>query len=176
MKTNKRTVWFLTVLSLTAVISIYYVNQNTAFQFDGLKIFSNDSNPITIEETDEQKPVFAESYLFEEMRMEVRNERSKTNEQLTAKINSAEYDAAEKNEVFNEMAKLTKQESTEALLEMQIKALGYSDAFVRTDGYTVNVTVLSEEGQSAKQANEITYLVMSNWNDAKKVTVDFQGP
>ena len=39
----------------------------------------------------------------------------------------------------------------------------------------VNVTVLSEDGHSVKQANEITYLVMSTWEDARKVSVDFKG-
>ena len=32
------------------------------------------------------------------------------------------------------MAKLIKRDSAEALMEMQIKALGYADAFVRTEG------------------------------------------
>ena len=49
------------------------------------------------------------------------------------------------------MAILTKRNSVEALMEMQIIALGYKDAFVRTEGNMVNVTVLSEDGQSAKQ-------------------------
>ena len=178
MRANKRTVWFLTLLSLVAVISIYYVNQKTPMPFDGLAIFDKASESVTVnekaEDGTEQKPVFAESYLLEDMRMEVRNERSQINEQLTTKINSADYTADEKSEAFDEMAQLTKQNSAEALMEMQIKALGYPDAFVRTEEGNVKVTVLSEEGQSAKQANEITYLVMSSWEDARKVEVLFQ--
>ena len=67
------------------------------------------------------------------------------------------------------MAALTKQDSTEALMEMQIMALGYPDAFVQTEDGKVNVTVLTEDGQSAKQANEITHLVMTSWAEARKV-------
>lgn len=177
MRTSKRTVWFLTLLSLVAVISIYYVNKKAPMPFDGIQIFDNAPNPAEVtEKTDDpdQKPVFAESYLLEEMRMEVRNERSKINEQLTTKINSSEYTAVEKNDAFDEMALLTKRDSAETLMEMQIKALGYPDAFVRTDGNTANVTVLSEDGHSAQQSNEIIHLVMSSWEEAKKVTVDFQ--
>lgn len=178
MKTNKRTVWFLTLLSLVAVISIYYLNKQSPMPFDGITIFGDSENPATITETSgkdgEQQPVFAESYLFETMRMEVRDERSQLQDQLTSKLNAAE-DSEEMNAAFDEMAQLIKQESAESLLEMQIKALGYPDAFVRAEGNHVTVTVLSEDGHSNKQASEITHLVMSNWEDAKKVKVDFKG-
>lgn len=176
MRTNKRTVWFLTLVSLVAVISIYYVNKQAPMPFDGVKIFSDDKNPAELTEVNDEskQPVFAESYLFEEMRMGVRNERSQLQEQLTTKMN-ATTDSEEMNAAFEEMDKLIKQESAETLLEMQIKALGYADAFVHADGDQVNVTVLSEDGHSKKQANEITHLIYTNLEDAKKVTVDFKG-
>ena len=177
MKTNKRTVWFLTLLSLVAVIAIYSINKSP-MQFDGMTIFGNegDKKPVNKEtgDGDKQAPVFAESYLFDDMRMEVMNERSQMHDQLLTKINSLET-STEKNEVFDELALLTKRNSIEALMETQIIALGYKDAFVRTEGSMVNVTVLSEDGQSTKQAQEITYLVMSTWDDARKVKVDFKG-
>lgn len=177
MRTNKRTVWFLTLLSLVAVISIFYINKKAPMPFDGISIFGDSDNPAEIIEKvtgdDQQQPVFAESYLFENMRMEVRNERSQIQDQLTSKLNAAE-DSEGKNEVFDEMAKLVKQESTESLLEMQIVALGYTDAFVRAEGANVDVTVLSEDGFSAKQADEIVYLVRSSWENAN-VSVDFKG-
>ncbi len=177
MRTNKRTVWFLTLLSLVAVISIYYLNKTAPMPFDGIAIFNNDDNPAELTEVNDEKkqqPVFAESYLFEEMRMNVRNERSQLQEQLTSKLNSAE-DSEEMSATFDEMEQLVKQESAESLLEMQIKALGYTDAFVHAEANNVTVTVLSEDGHSNKQASEITHLVMTNWDGAKKVKVDFKG-
>lgn len=177
MNTNKRTVWFLTLLSLVAVISIYYLNKKAPMPFDGIAIFSSDENSAELTEVNDdnqQQPVFADSYQFEEMRMNVRNERSQLQEQLTSKLNTAE-DSEEMNATFDEMEELVKQESAESLLEMQIKALGYTDAFVHAEGNNVTVTVLSEDGHSTKQASEITHLVMTNWENAKKVKVDFQG-
>lgn len=79
------------------------------------------------------------------------------------------------NAVYDEMEQLVKQESAETLLEMQIIALGYADAFVRAEEGNVKVTVLSEDGHSNKQASEISHLVMTSWEGAKKVTVDFKG-
>ena len=179
MKANKRTVWFLTLISLVAVISIFYMTNNkSSMQFDGLALFGNSADPSAgkdiVGEPDKQTPVFAESYLFEDMRMTVSNARSLLKEQLTTKIYSTDYTAVEKNDAFDEMAALTKQDSIEDLMEMQIKALGYPDAFVQTDKGQVNVTVLTLDGQSKQQANEITHLVMSGWADARNVKVQFE--
>ena len=60
----------------------------------------------------------------------------KVEEQLMTKIISSDYTAEEKNEVYDEMAMLVKTESAEALMELQIKALGYPEAFVH-NGRTV---------------------------------------
>ena len=57
---------------------------------------------------------------------------------------------------------LIKRESAEAMLEMLVKSLGYSDAFVRAEGEKVSVTVMAEELSKA-QANEIIYLVKQRW-------------
>lgn len=147
--------------------------------FDGITIFSDkttDSTTLTEKTpTDKTAPVFAEAYIFEDMRMEVRNERSKMTEQLTAKMTSDDYTAEEKNAAFDEMAQLTKQTSNEALMEMQIKAFGYPEAFVRTEDGVVKVTVLSTEGQSPKMAAEIIQYVKTSWEDAGKVEVSFTG-
>ena len=179
MRTNKRTVWFLTLMSLVAVISIYYIKEKAPMPFDGIQIFSSDMTETADVpkkgDADKQTPVFATSYVFEEMRMAVRDERSKLQEQLDAKMTSADYTAEEKNEAFEEMSQLTKRDSAEALLELQIKALGYPEAFVRTEGGDVKVTVLSTEGHSAKLADEITQYVLASWDDAQKVQVDFTG-
>ncbi|PID00381.1 MULTISPECIES: SpoIIIAH-like family protein [unclassified Sporosarcina] len=178
MKANKRTVWFLTLLSLVAVISIYYVKKEAPMPFDGIAIFTKETKDATnlLEKegkSEEVKPVFAESYIFQDMRMEVRNERSETVQQLTEKMTSSDFSAEEKNEIFNEIADLRKVSSTEALMEMQIAALGYPEVFVRGDGDRVNVTVLSNESHSPKMADEITQYVMSSWDGAQTVKVDF---
>ncbi|ARK20142.1 MULTISPECIES: SpoIIIAH-like family protein [Sporosarcina] len=178
MKANKRTVWFLTLLSLVAVISIYYVKNESPMPFDGIAIFTKETKDATklLEKegkSEEVKPVFAESYIFQDMRMEVRNERSETVQQLTEKMTSSDFSAEEKNEIFNEIADLRKISSTEALMEMQIAALGYPEVFVRGEGDRVNVTVLSNESHSPKMAAEITQYVMSSWDGAQTVKVDF---
>lgn len=178
MKTNKRTVWFLTLLSLVAVISIYYMKGKAPMSFDGIQLFTDEITEtvnVTDNAKDETTPVFAKSYLFDEMRMEVSNQRSKLKEQLESKMTSSEYTAEEKNKAYDEMANLTKLESTEALMELEIKAMGYPEAFVRTEDGKVKVTVLSTEGHSTTMAEEIVRYIKTNWEEARTVMVDFTG-
>lgn len=145
--------------------------------FDGIAIFTKETKDATklLEKgkPEEAKPVFAESYIFQDMRMEVRNERSQMVEQLTTKMTSSDYTAEEKNAIFDEIAELRKISSTEALMEMQIKALGYPEAFVKAEDDRVNVTVLSKEGHSPKMADEITQYILASWDGAQVVKVDF---
>ena len=177
MKVKKRTVWMLTLLSLVAVISVYYVKEPNIMPFDGLAIFSDGAlDQLTIDEEagdDAITPVYAQSALFEEMRMESQNKRSQLREQLTTRITTDEMSADEINELYNEMSDLTVRDSTEAMLEMLIRSLGYADALVQTDKGKVDVRVISED-QGKAQANEIIHIVKKQWEDAKSVKVTFQ--
>ncbi|MCG7345164.1 SpoIIIAH-like family protein [Sporosarcina sp. ACRSL] len=177
MKANKRTVWFLTLLSLVAVISIYYLRNEQPMSLDGMAIFG-DNDAVTVstpgETESKTKTVYADSMLFEEMRMQVQNERSTLKDQLTSKVLSPDTTAEEKSAAYDEMAELTKRSSAEALMETQLKALGYPEAFVRKDDGKVTVSVISEDGgHSTKMAAEITQYVLTSWEDARTVQVVF---
>lgn len=175
MKVKRRTVWLLTLLSLAAVISVYYVFEPNR-DVDLATIFSDDAlkeTTLTGVDEEEMTTTTSESYLFEEMRMEKSNERDQLREQLTQKIASDEYSAEEKNEAFNEMNALIEQESSESMLEMLIESLGYSDALVRVEDDKVAVTVLSDE-ISKQQANEIIFTVRSELEDVSDVQVNVE--
>ena len=112
--------------------------------------------------------------VFEEMRMQVQNERSSLKDQLTTKMFSSDLTAEEKSAAYDAMEELIKRTSAETLMEIQIKALGYPEAFVRKDEGKVSVSVIAEDGgHSSKMAAEITQYVMTSWEDARTVQVDF---
>jgi len=179
MRVKRRTVWFLTLFSLAAVISVYYYAP--VKPFDGLAIFTDEPLKETVlsginkddKETEKTQAVTSQSPAFEEMRLELNNERSQIREQLTKKIGSDQFTAEEKNQAFTEMQALIKQESSEAMLEMLIRSLGYSDAIVRTNGEKVAVTVMAEE-LSKEKANEIVYIVRTELETAQDVTVNLK--
>lgn len=177
LKANKRTVWFLTLLSLVAVISIYYLKKETPMTLDGMAIFG-DKDAVTVSTTGdaegETKTVYADSMAFEELRMEVRNERSSLQDQLLSKVQSPDTTAEEKSAAYDEMAELTKLTSAETSMETKLKALGYPEAFVRKDNGKVTVSVIAEDGgHSTKMAAEITQYVLTSWEDARNVQVEF---
>ncbi|AYC29544.1 SpoIIIAH-like family protein [Paenisporosarcina cavernae] len=173
MKVKRRNVWLLTLLSLVAVISVYYANEPKSLSLDGVSLFTDQAADILSNtDEDETTPVMAPSTLFEDMRLELQDERSQVREQLTSLIASDTATAEEKNEAYSKMEQLTKQSSAEAMLEMLIQSLGYSDAFVKTDGEKVYVHVQSEE-ESKALANEIIYTVRKEWENAREVSVQF---
>lgn len=98
MKVKRRTVWLLTLLSLAAVISVYYVFEPDR-NVDLATIFTDDTlqeTTLTGVDDEEITATTSESYLFDEMRMEISNERSQLRDQLTQKIASDQYTAEEK--------------------------------------------------------------------------------
>ena len=70
------------------------------------------------------------------------------------------------------MEELIKLESSEAMLEMLIRSLGYPDALVRIDEQKIAVTVMSDEIVSKQQANDIVYIVRTEMDDNVNVTVN----
>lgn len=174
MKVKKRTVWFLTLASLVAVISVYFVveNDNTP---NLLSLFTNealDKTEILGVSQDGSQTVTSESEMFQQVRLEQGNKRSQLREQLTQKIASAQLTPEEKNAAFNEMEQLIKLESSEAMLEMLIRSLGYPDALVRIDDQKIAVTVMSDEVVSTQQANDIVYIVRTEMDENAIVTVN----
>lgn len=175
MKVKKRTVWFLTLFSLVAVIGVYYAfgNNNTG---NLLTIFGDDTlNEAEILGVNQEttKTVNSESDLFQELRLELGNKRSQLREQLELKMASTEYTAEQKSAAYDEMEKLINRESSEATLEMLIKSFGYDDALVRIEDEKVAVTVMSDENSKAL-ANEIVYLIKSELDENVAVTVDIK--
>lgn len=177
LRANKRTVWFLTLLSLVAVISIYYLKKEAPMSLDGMAIFG-DNEEVTVSKPGDNKgetrTVYADSMVFEELRMEVQNERSNLKDQLTSKMLSSDLTAEEKSAAYDEIAELTKLTSAETLMETKLKALGYPEAFVRKDNGKVTVSVIAEDGgHSSKMAAEITQYILTSWEDAHNVQVEF---
>lgn len=177
MKVKRRTVWLLTLCSLAAVISVYYLfegNRNVNLS----AVFTDDPlEQTTLTGVDQltNASTSTESYLFDDLRIQVSTERSQLRTQLTTKMGSNEFTNEEKNEAFNQYNQLIKQDSSEAMLEMIIKSLGYSDAFVKVEADKVQVQVLSDK-LSTKQADEIIFKVRGEVEDMgiTNVSVGFE--
>lgn len=177
MNIKKRSVWFLTLISLVAVVTVFYLSDRPS-PFDGIALFSNDTleDVELVETSSTNEEAFAShSNEFEEMRMEVLEKRSQLRETLTTKVGSNEFTAEQKDEAFNKIEELVKIDSTEAMLELIIKSLGYDDALVRIEeDNDVLIDVVANE-QSTKKASDIVYAVKREWPQAYNVEVKFNG-
>lgn len=173
---KKRSVWFLTLFSLVAVVTVFYVSDRPS-PFDGIALFSDDTlDEVGLVETSStnEESFVSKSNAFEEMRMEVTEKRSQQTEQLTKKVASNEFTAEQKEAYYKEIEELIKIDSTEAMLELIIKSLGYDDALVRIEEKDVLIDVVSNE-KSTKKASEIIYAVKREWPKAYNVEVVFDG-
>lgn len=163
MHLQKKSSWFLALLTLVAVISMFSLLDSPKQSKEAITSTAEADQKAAIQTV--SKEVSSSSPLFEETRLQVSNERNQLRQKLTQKITSGEYFVDEQNTASMEIDTLLKEESTEALLEMQIKSLGFPDALVRIKGANISVTVVANK-LSKSRANEIIYLVKKECEDA----------
>ncbi|WP_421379517.1 SpoIIIAH-like family protein [Bacillus salacetis] len=187
MLLKKQTVWLLTMLSLVIVLSVYYITSPTQQATDMAKV--DESSPAQGEQTSEEAAKGEETAaegemdivteaagdeVFETLRLEFSDQRSKMREDLETKVASSDISIEEKNEAIEQMDQLKELATTETVLETLIKSMGYEDALVRADGEQVRVTVKAKE-HSAAEANKIIRLVNDEVGGTmQKVAVQFQ--
>ncbi len=163
MHLQKKSSWFLALLTLVAVISVFSLLDSPKPSKQAITLTEEADQKTAIQTI--TKEVSSSSPLFEETRLQVRNERNQLRQKLTQKITSDEYFVDEQNTASMDIETLHKEESTEAMLERQIKSLGFLDALVRIEGENFAVTVVANK-LSKSRANEIIYLVKKECEDA----------
>ncbi len=178
MLLKKQTVWLLTMLSLVVVLTVYYTTspeQTNEFAAtekaqtedtakENAAGTENAEGTADTKATDDGSSVstVASDEVFEEMRLQLDEQRSKEEEQLTETISEAKT-AEEKSAAQDKINEIRTLSDNEKMVETLIKAENYNDVLVRTVEGKVNVTVKAEE-LSAEAANDIVQLVRENLN------------
>ncbi len=179
MLLKKQTVWLLTMLSLVVVLTVYYTTspeQTNEFAATEDAAKENTAKENTTKEeaaTENAKgeqaaedgssvSTIASDEVFEEMRLQLDEQRSKEEEQLTETMSEAKT-AEEKSAAQDKIEELQKLSDNEKMMETLIKAENYDDVLVRAVDGKVNVTVKAGE-LSAEAANDIVQLVRENLN------------
>lgn len=163
MHLKRKSSWLLALLTLVAVISVFYLMESPKQSKENITLSVDADQKAKIQTVSKEES--PSSPLFEETRLQVSNERNQLRQKLTQKITSDEYFVDEQNTASIEIDALNKEESTEAILETQIKSLGFPDALVRIEGKNISVTVVANK-LSKSRANEIIYLVKKQCEDA----------
>jgi stage III sporulation protein AH len=185
MLLKKQTVWLLTMLSLVVVLSVYYITSPEQKGNDMAAVEQKAKQQIasktaqTNQKTDAKNnnavvTTVAGDGAFDELRMQLEDERSKEKAQLEAEVASTDLPADKLSEAYDQMQKLSETAQKEEVLETLIKTMGYDDALVRADGEKVNITVKSKKKHSPSAANDIIQLVKKEIGETNYVAVEFQ--
>ncbi len=110
--------------------------------------------------------------VFETLRMQLMDERSRMKEELTKTIASTELSVEERSKAKEQMDELNEVAQKEYLLETLIKAMDYDDVLVQSEGDQVSITVKADK-QSRSEANKIIQTVRSELGPLHAV-VEFQ--
>jgi stage III sporulation protein AH len=176
MMLKKQTVWLLTMLSLVVVLSVYYITAEPTLNdvADGDRNQKEESQTETIEETsDTTITQVSKDEVFEEIRLQMQDERSMKLEELQQVAGSTELPAEERSGAKDEMNRIHQVAEKEKLIEsLIVQTLGYEDALVQADGGEVTITVKGQEPSKAK-ANEIIKIVKKEIGNSF-VTVAFE--
>lgn len=158
MMLKKQTVWLLTMLSLVVVLSVYYITAEPP-KNDVASVDNEQNAENTDEGTNTTITQVSKDEVFEEIRLQMIDERSQKLEELQQMAGSNELSAAEKSAAKDEMERIQKMADKEKLVESLIVSnLGYDDALVQVEDDEVLVTVKGMEPTKAN-ANEIIKIV-----------------
>ena len=180
MLLKKQTVWLLTMLSLVVVLSVYYItspeqksNDLAAVQ-QGAKDQNQGKTKTEVKDGKTVVSTVSGDVAFEELRLQLQDQRSQEKEDLTAQLASTDLPADERSKVKDQMDRLNQTAQKEEILETLIKTMGYEDALVRADGEQVRVTVKSKKEPTASEANKIIQKVKKEIGETNYVAVEFQ--
>jgi stage III sporulation protein AH len=177
MLLKKQTVWLLTMLSLVVVLSVYYITSPEQ-QMNNMATVdkkAEEDSAVSGEKASESGEVIsstASDEMFEALRLELDEERSKLKEELETTVASTDLPTEDINAALDKIKELNDVTQKEAYLETMIVAMDYEDALVRVSDDEVRVTVKAKS-HSPAAANEILKLVRSELGGLKPV-VQFQ--
>ncbi len=200
MLLKKQTVWLLTMLSLVVVLSVYYITspeqQPTDMaavgeqkeeekeetpadeknaEKDTVTDISEEGSKDSATMNNEDMEIISNAAgdeVFETLRMQLMDERSRMKEELTKTIASTELSVEDRSKAKEQMDELNDIAQKEYLLETLIKAMDYEDVLVQAEGDQVSITVKADK-QSRSEANKIIQTVRGELGPLHAV-VEFQ--
>jgi stage III sporulation protein AH len=184
MLLKKQTVWLLTMLSLVVVLSVYYITtpEQKSNDLAAVEEKANEETAGAKESSAEETASedgetvisgVASDEMFETLRMQMEDERSRMEEELTNVMASTDLSAEERNEAKEKIDQLRDVAQKEILLETVIKAMDYEDVLVRADGEKVRITIKSKD-HSPTAANEIIQMVKGEIPQLQVASVEFE--
>ncbi|KAF0818442.1 MULTISPECIES: SpoIIIAH-like family protein [unclassified Cytobacillus] len=176
MLLKKQTVWLLTMLSLVVVLSVYYVTSPEQKGSDLAGMEEKAAGEMEAVESEDGKAIItntASDEMFENLRLQLDDERSRMKEGLQEVLGQTDLPAEERMKAKDQIDELNEIAQKEAMLETLIRAMDYEDVLVRADGKKVQITVKAKD-HSPAAANNIIQEVRNEIGKLEAVAVEFQ--
>ena len=161
---NKQNLWFITLFSLIMVLSIYYLTMSDD-TLSTLNVNRNSTNNNSEVVISENETLVALKVADEEALV------TKIEELQNILLNNSSS-LEEKNNAYDELQNLNKNESTKETITKKIKDTYKLDSFVSIDGNNIKITIASSK-HDTKLANNIIRSVQELFSDTKYITVKF---
>lgn len=177
MLLKKQTVWLLTMLSLVVVLSVYYVTDKDMYVTQAPLVEEVEGTDAVTPSGDTDGNIItniASDPVFEQIRLDIADERSKAREELVNVMASTTASAQEKSEAKDKMDSLRDITNKEELLETLIVSMNYDDALVRIGENNDVVVTLRTEQLDRTQANQIMRQVRNELGTNYIVSVEYQ--
>ena len=153
---NKQNLWFLTLITLILVLSIYYITMPNELLITAKKTTPKEE-PSTTTTVEEVSSLVA-------MRVSLEEERQTVMDDLQKKLTTEDVTNEEKNNVYEQLKYLN---------EKSIKEKYKLDCFVKIDNSNVDIVCISEKHDNTL-ANNLMRLVQENYKNKMFITIKFQ--
>lgn len=170
---NKKNLWFLTLFSLILVLSVYYITMPNELLLTNINTNTSTKKDTNNSSKDKTTVKVEESDVLTTLRVDADEEMQKELDKLKEILNDEKSTTEEKNNAYEKMKLLNINKGEEEELEKQIKDEFKLDAFVKINGNTINVVVVTDKLDTSN-ANKIMRSVQEKYDEKKYITVEYK--
>ena len=165
---NKQGLWFLTLISLALVLSVYYITMPNELLLTNNSNFASNDKDSTNEVSNNNVDI-TESDVITSMRVE----RQLLQTELQEKLNDKNLSVDEKNKVYEDIQNISKLSTMEETIEKKIKDEFSLNSFVKISDDIVDVVINSKTHDSSLAVN-IMKCVGEEFEDKMYISVSFK--
>ena len=169
---NKQGLWFLTLISLALVLSVYYITMPNELLLTNNSNFASNDKESTNEVSNNNVDI-TESDVITSMRVELEEERQLLQTELQEKLNDKTLSVDEKNKVYEDIQNISKLSTMEETIEKKIKDEFSLNSFVKISDDIVDVVINSKTHDSSLAVN-IMKCVGEEFEDKMYFSVSFK--
>ncbi len=173
MLMRKQTIWLLTMLSLMAVLSVYYLmNPDSADRKAAQTLTDGKGQALMTDANGKLQTTIKSGDQLAEYRLQKAENQKKLADSYVSTITAKASSTKEISAANNKLNALNTLASNEKQLEDVIRSKGFNDAVVMSDKNDVNVYVQAKT-LTPKQATDIMKMTHEYLGDEKLVSVNY---